>query len=97
MGSATDPLERPLGLPGTLHTEASRQVHLYASTSVSPIDKSLLVCANSVACDTDVDDDESSNVRLSDGKPLSPSAMAMLVQCLVLQVPPSFNLFQAKL
>ena len=40
----------------------------------------LVVCADSVAWDAEVDGDESSNAGPSDGQPLSPSAMATLVQ-----------------
>ena len=40
----------------------------------------LVVWADNAAWDAEVDDDESSNAGPSDGQPLSPSAMATLVQ-----------------
>ena len=40
----------------------------------------LVVCADNVAWDTEVYDDESSNAGPSEGQPLSPSAMATLFQ-----------------
>ena len=47
---------------------------------VFPLLVPLVVYADNAACDTEVADDESSNAGPSDGQPLSPSAMATLVQ-----------------
>ena len=38
----------------------------------------LVVCVDNAACDTEVDNDESSNSGPSDGQPLLPSAMVTL-------------------
>lgn len=96
LGLLISPHTRPIRYPGTLYTKASRHVHLYVP-SVFPlfVESHLVICADNGACDSDVDDDESSNTGPSSGKLISPSAMVMLVQCLALQVPPAF-IFQVK-
>ena len=50
------------------------------STPTVLAESPLVVCADNAAWDTEVDYDESSNAGPSDGQPLSPTAMAALVQ-----------------
>ena len=49
-------------------------------TCPSQPESRLVVCVDNAAWDAEVDNEESSNAGPSDGQPLSPSAMATLVQ-----------------
>ena len=63
---------------GVVSATGPQQGHFYVSNSTPIIGR--VSCADNAAWDADVDDDESSNAGRSDGQPLSPSAMATLVQ-----------------
>ena len=58
----------------------AQQGHFYVSNSTLLAESPLFICADNAAWDTEVDNDESSTTGPSDGQPLSPSAMATLVQ-----------------
>ena len=58
----------------------NKDIFTWCPTQPLLVESPLVVCADNAAWDAEVDDDESSYAGPSNGEPLSPSAMATLVQ-----------------